>query len=325
MYNKLKYIFTLIIKFFIIIIMTKGCANRPEKQNLTFNSYSNGKHELGIDLPKKKYKEFEPIMLRFTLINHDTLPLKIRDLFVHDYNWSYLVFKDQNGKDVYKKANHPGIEPSYDIDTIDTYIIYPTDTFYISIPINNWGKKVEFKKNKHKIIFNNYGFLKKGFYKFYYLYQLLPGFGEQQYDNHPIRSNEVSLYVEENNIEDLYFLKTILDSTIKFADMAAVYEEMQKKFPQSTYKEYMHQELIIRKGINDDLCYDFEKFIYEYPDSPYLLNDRFIGKYIYLLCRDFTNVDEALSYLNTRISNKWILRYISNRKRIFNTVVHNRH
>lgn len=325
MYNTLKYIFITL-----ILVLLTGCSEWFGKNVKSYDSYNTGKYELSISLEKEQYKVFEPIVAEFTLINHDTLPLKIKSLFNTDnYISGKLIFKDKNNNDVLVGFNHYEIGCGLLInDTVNAYELNLNDTLHFAMKINNWGKKLSPYNDKQFILFSNYGYFKPGLYRFYYIQPVRFVYDVISNLKPLYRSNEVKFSVEENDIEESFLLKQIKMNEFK-VDMIKFYEDLIRKYPQNEFREHFYYEYLMYKhaGLQetDTLVEDYEKFISEYPNSSYLMEDRFINPYIFYLCKDFNNTSDASVFLRTRLTNAKILKFVSHPKRLYNIVVHKWH
>lgn len=212
------------------------------------------------------------------------------------------------------------------IDTVSAYIINPCDTLYFAMKINNWGKLgIPFKEIREKTFFSNSGYFPKGKYSLYYIKPVLFRINMISELKPVYRSGIFKLNVIENNYEDKFILNFIKQNETKLT-LAEVYKSLMDKYPGNTYSEHIFAAYISSKhSVNNEsetLLNDYEEFIAQYPDSPYLLDESFINNYFSYLCLNFIQYEEAVDYLKKYIKNQKLLKFISNEKRLYNIVIH---
>lgn len=317
MYYTIRYI------LFAFTLFHFSCSYNDKSLVNDFESKRIGNYELRMELAKEVYYEMEPVLAKFTLINHDSLPLILNNHFSSEKSSNiYLIYSGKNITNSYinSKYSLPKIYCEITIDTVSQYIVNPSDTFYISIPINNWGFKYEFE-SLFKLIFKKFGYFTKGRYNFRYavLNKKYIRPGDEKYTE--IESNNVQMKIRPNAPEDYDILNKITGKMDK-----NVYKELIVKYPKSIYREHLLMSYIYYMRSETDIpgiiC-EYEKFISEYPNSYYLLNEEFISYYIYLLIKDHNNLYNAQKFINEKITNKLLHQYISNDKRLYNMIIHN--
>jgi len=317
------------ISIFLFITLFGGCVNWFSSNRIKPYSFSNGKYELSIRFAKEEFKVFEPVLAEFTLVNHDTLPLLLRrDFTSSGENTSRFIFLDKDNH--VKTSSSKYFERAFIMyDTVPNFFLHPGDTLYSSMIINNWGIALDKKSiSNASYFFNSWGYFPKGIYRLYYEYPLIDSLTGNRSGVSLFRSNETTFSVIENNIEEKYLLKQVLDSS-KRTNMIDYYERIIKQYPANEFREHFFYEYIKYKYSGyrnaETLVFDYEKFISEFPESSYLLLDDFMYNYIYALIKDFKDVNTASKFVRSRITNAKILKFISHTNRLQNIVIHKWH
>lgn len=305
MYYIIRYI------LFALFPLLFACKTNYKYINQQFEPQTKGKYELKMELAKGEYYEYEPVLAKFTLVNHDSIPLKITNHFLpYSTLNTCLVFlgydtpKENSKPNSYRWSKY-GVRMSHATGEVDTIIVAPKDTFYTSMPINNWGFSETDSRKKY--LFRNFGYFNEGLYRFYYCY--VQNHTKIKYSDHILESNEQFLRIEKNAPEDEILLQELIDKRPKYDSLQIA------KLP-GVYREYM-----LKEGIGSSperIVSEYERFIGEFPNSYYLLDDHFIKYYIHFLIQDCSTIDEAYNVLYQKIKNELVLQYISNRSRIKN-------
>lgn len=301
---------------FALLPVLFACKTNYRYVNQQYAPLKLGNYELRMELAKGEYYEFEPVLAKFTLINHDTLPLILTNHFLPEsYANNSLVYLDNDDTNDsakyyhYIRSKHRSLI-SHGSDNIDTIIILPKDTFFTAVPLNNWSFN-DIKDRNKKMLFRNFADFREGLYIFYYCYTTK--IFKRQY-THLLESNQQFLNIEKNTNENQNLLDKLRENRVKYPDLIT-------EFPNSIFREHLIKEILMgeRYNINNtSLIAEYERFISEFPESYSLLDDKFIKYYIYLLVADCSNANEAYVFLRQKLTNPLLLKYISNLKRIEN-------
>lgn len=237
---------------------------------------------VNISLPKKVYKEYEPIELLYEWINLKDKPDTIWSLTSQDYI-KYFIFDD--------KGNQYGNKMMVlDVAGGPEYIVKKGDTLKKTITLNHFGK--QFSEKLDEEYFNCLSYFPPGKYKVYSLTyrDLIREYPE------PIKTNELGFEVEEPETND----KSILALVQK-----EKYEEALKLYPSNYFEEYiMNSEIskhvleFIRTGDTYErykhasvLPVKYDAFFEKYPNSLYNLNDMYIVRYLSFSSQDSAGIE----------------------------------
>lgn len=256
------------------------------------------KYEFKIELPKYTYKMYEPVIVNIQLINHDSIPLELWGNFEPPYYYPEAEITDEYGKGygVYNSHN-ANIDVNF---KTPTNIIQPGDTLFVTMPINDWGKKVRWVSPKdNDDYFGNNGYFEKGKYtanitasfnfkmndpdsfKYENVFQL--------YTFDEVKSNYVYFQVIEINDTDKEILKLFKEAD--FLYNIKPYKDVIDLFPENALTEHVYAYYLGGKYLNhfrnknykyiNDLDNDYQNFIFKYPNSLYLLDSWAVKPYIY--------------------------------------------
>jgi len=275
------------------------------------------KYEINMLLGKIAYKKFEPILGEFILVNHDSLPLDINGLF--DYMLSgneggpnILITDDKGNKWSKNKLDFVG---SFFFQT-PTYIVEPGDTLFVSMPLNDWAadsRDLAPSPGTDKAYFGYVGYFPPAKYRITFS-------GTDFSDEHiPFECTSDEFTVVEDNEEDMEILrlsKEGRDDEIPIyysSNSLAEHEQMQSIL-------YRYNAYTYSKNENDpqwdNLMQDYENFIVKYPDSYYLLYDRFMTPYMAKVAARHSSYEDIKTDLNNRMQNEMIRKYLMNKQRV---------
>ncbi len=304
--------------------MISGAANFEIslKDNfIDFSSDSNSStHTLKMKLAKKNYKMYEPILTKFELINNNTKSLDVYGMFSNNSDEPNIIIKNDKGKTW--NDNKIFFRPDV-VYTGPSYILEPKETLYVSMTINNWGEKVNFKDFKdNNIFFNEWGYLPPGNYEAYYKLN-----NNRYSQGLNITSDTVRFTIQENSQQDKDILNFIKNNNL-ILDTKDVYETINTNYPNNSFKEYISASILLYKynkilydsnyKKSDELKKDYENYIQSYPESYYLLNDRFLTPYIFMIIKNSQDIQSKILEFKNKTDNKLIEFYLTNLKRIEN-------
>lgn len=300
-----------------------------ENSLLSISGEKNNKYILDISLPKYTYKKYEPIFVNVAMINLDNEPLELWDNFVPPLYAEKVTITDQNGKQyTFNNSRTAKFEIRREKPS---NIIPPSDTLFISMKINDWGKDISSEiSNGDNYYFNNVGYFEPGDYTLRidtYLNDVAPNKHKVK-----IKSNEIRFKIIDINSVD----KTVL-SIYKKADFLynlKPFEEIMRDYPDNAFTEHVSFEYLAGKYLNyyqdkeyeyiNNLEKEYEKFIFTYPQSEYLVLDVFVKPYIYKYFMDLNsnklknNFNLDLSRLRETNEYNNLEKYLKNEFRIKN-------
>jgi hypothetical protein len=274
-------------------------AFQDNKYNLLNSAgFSDGNYELQISVPKLSYKVFEPVMLNIQLINHDDTPLELWGQFLPLLNLTQVTITDVYGKT--NKINHSPWA-SIDFEMIaPNYIINPHDTLIVTMAINDWGwKSKKVSENDNGVYFDGFGYFPAGKYKVSINAKVKYNPYTEPEKVIEVNSNEVKFEVYENTLTDKHILKLFKEGESGNGDLKP-FEEVITNYPENPFTEHIFIDYLFvkyaREYKNSDYKYinllenEYEEFISKYPNSEYLVDERFIAPYIYKYFMDiYTN------------------------------------
>lgn len=247
--------------------------------NLSFPfKHSEDKFKMNMSLHKTIYKKYEPVVAKFEVINNDTIPLNIWDIFWTDANYLKTMKITDNFGNTYQINQSPG-----DILVVynsPDYIVQPRDTFIISMSINNWGEDNETR------ILGQFGYFPSD--RTY----------EAHFENEQLISNIVIFEVINLNQEDSELLsllknKQISENTLQVYGDNPIVEHIYAKYFLNSVQNY----------------YDFFN---KYPTSFYMYYDRFMSKFYTSLFTDVNNIDNVVSSIKNTVNSDQFKQFLSN-------------
>ncbi len=270
------------------------------------SAQGNSKYEITMKLAKDTYKKYEPVIAEFELINHDSKPMDIYDLFETDLEGPAIMITDENG---HKTSDNKEV-PADVMFTGPMYTILPGDTLFVSMPINDWGTRVKTTSN---IYFDQVAYFLPGTYNAYYYFDKY----QSSIYRTSLKSNEVEFEVTDDNSEDIDVLKLYHER--KFEEIISEYKKSQ--FLEHIYAAWIlhkHNTIFSNPGYSrqNELESDYENFFKKYPDSFYILKDRFLSPYIYKFLLDNSSPEAVITNIKQRVSNDMLNKFLSNKKRV---------
>jgi len=198
------------------------------------SAQGNSKYEITMKLAKDTYKKYEPVIAEFELINHDSKPMDIYDLFETDLEGPAIMITDENGL---KTSDNKEV-PSDVMFTGPTYTILPGDTLFVSMPINDWGIRAKYThNNNNEVFFDQFGYFQPGSYSAYYYFND----ANSHFYGTALKSNEVNFEVTDDDDQDLAVLKLIREYK---------YDEIIELFPDNQFFEDVYAAAIHKKHHN---------------------------------------------------------------------------
>jgi len=271
---------------------------------LNIKNFVYGKYSMRMSLAKTEYKKFEPVIARFELVNHDSEPMAIYNLFEKSSDDPAVMIVDEKGR---KKDENKG-RWGFIVPWLHT-VINPGDTLLISMPINNWGKEasrpIRYKPDD-SVYFGEFGFFEPGQYRAYFYFNE----GNIERYGSAVQSNEVSFTVIDLNDED----KKVL----------AMYKELQKqrdlseiisKFPDNDFTEHVTATNLLylyTEKISQSVLNDYNAFIQKYPNSYYLLNWQFMTPFLKSTAEFHGGQSSGINYLRNTYTSEVLSQVLSN-------------
>lgn len=283
---------------------------------LLFNCFKTGSEthkpeqsiSIHMELQKSIYKEFEPVIAKFVLVNNGSKPYYIYTMFNLYCSETNIDITDNMGHHWFQN-NSPG---DYIVINEPYYILQPDDSLVISMPINNWGEKL----SQRYSLFAQFGYFPAGRkYKAEFIFNEL-------------KSNKVEFEVDGLNDEDKKLVQLYNDIYGKIThDSAAIIAETQ--YPDNIFTEYLSAEGIAARYFleldNKDnplinaLIEDYMNFFDKYPNSYYFYDDDFMCSYYFNVFYKKPNFKEILANLSEKNKNNnlgELLSYSSSESRI---------
>lgn len=262
-----------------------------------------------MELQKSIYKEFEPVIAKFVLVNNDSEPYNIYTMFNPYCSETNIDITDNIGHHWFQNNS----QGDYIIINEPTYILQPEDTLVVSMAINNWGEKLAQRYS----LYSQFGFFPPG-----RKYKAALFFNE-------LRSNQVEFEIDSLNDGDKKLVQLYNDIYGKITrDSAAIIAET--LYPDNIFTEYLSAEGIearyyseLRKDKNNPLINalieDYENFFNKYPHSNYFYKDDFMWAYYFNIFYNKPNLKKILTDLSEKNKNNKlgeVLRYRSSYSRI---------
>lgn len=283
--------------------------------------FSNRKHEISMKLGKSTYKKFEPILAQFIIVNKDSLPLDISGLFdpmrSGDEGGPNILITDDKGNKWSK--NKFGVVGTF-VDVVPQYIVEPEDTLYVSMPLNTWAadaRDLSPTGGSEYMYFGCVGYFPPGKYRASFT-------GEDRTDEYnPFECTSDEFVVAEDDEEDLQLLQL---------NRERKNEEIMANYSGNALREYQMEQVIIykygsylyTKDESDpkwgNLTQEYESFVAMYPDSYYLLYDRFVTPYITKSAKGFSVYEDIRSNVENKTQNEMLRRYMLNKQRVMTKV-----
>lgn len=232
--------------------------------------------KVNISLPKKNYKQFEPIQLEFEWINSANRQDTIWALF-ESLKYIKYVITDSTGTRVDKPLNS-GL---HIVMSKPAYILEPGDSVKRSMTINHFGQTYSnFKEGRY---FHNSSYFPIGKYK---IHAIIDEDLNKKYEM-PIVTNEVEFEISELDETDKKVLEQV---KLRKYDLAL------ETYPSNYFQEYLLYFSLINEMIKlikaeqdnkeysemSELIYRFKHFFDSYPNSVYNLNYVFLSHYFSL-------------------------------------------
>lgn len=239
---------------------------------------------INMKLSKSNYKEYEPVIAKFVLVNNDSKTYNIYTMFSLYCRETIIDITDNYGHHWFQN-NSPF---DYTIIGNPRYTLKSGDTLIVSMPINNWGD----------LLRGNGLFAQLGYFPAGRKYKAALIFNE-------LKSNQVEFEVDSLNEEDKKVIQLDNDIYGKITlDSAAIKSEI--LYPDNIFTEYLSAEGLgtrywkdLRKDKNnppiEPLIKDYEIFFTKYPDSYYIYDDNFMWPYYFNIFYNKRNFKKILA------------------------------
>jgi hypothetical protein len=239
------------------------------------------KQKITMSLEKYTYKEYEPVLAKFEVINYDSIHFKIYDMFIQYSNISGTIIEIS---DTIGNKWSMNLSPGDQINIGGpTYILKFNDTLIVSMPINNWGEKY-----KGWSIFGEFGYFPAGRkYK-------------ARFINNDLISNEVVFEVVKPNEDDEKVIQLYKDIFGKITEDGAVTIAL-SKYPANEYTMHLRAINLPMKyykykktGIEKEILKDYRDFFEKFPNSFYLYSEQFMAPLYNEICSEKKDFDDIL-------------------------------
>lgn len=268
-------------------------------------NFASGKYSMKMSLGRQEYKKFEPVIAKFELINNDSQPMEVYNLFEKSSDEPALTVTKESGASDNKNKGRIG----FIVPWLHT-VIEPGDTLIISMPLNNWGvqanKPEDRLTDKSNIYFDQFGFFEPGGYKAYFY------FNESNVQRYSaiLQSNEVNFTVTKLTDEDNEILKLYqqLWKQRRLDELASLY-------PNSSFGEYIDAERLLAAhsdNISESTIVDYNQFITKYPSSYYLFDWNFMRPFLKSVAEFHGGQSSGINYLKNTHSSDVLNQVLNN-------------
>lgn len=238
---------------------------------------SNPEFKVTITSSKKTYEVLEPVFLKFQIISTSLDSLKIYDMFNPEVEQSNFIIENSTGKKWNENLS------KFDLSRLTpTNILATYDTMLISMPVNNWCDRLNPELiRRYDQVYGNVGYFPADNYKI-------------KFSKDGIESNTISFEVKSKDYDD----------TSSFNEYYYA-SKLYKKYFKVTYKKNVEI---------DGLVADYFSFIEDYPESYYLISDRFMAPFYIILFHNNTNFAKVIKYIKQNIDSKILNEFLDNTK-----------
>lgn len=226
---------------------------------------------------KKTYEVLEPIFIKFHIINTSQDSLNIYDMFDPEVIQSNFIIENNAGRTWNKNLS------KFDLARLTpTNILATHDTMLISMPVNNWCESLNPELNRrYEQVYGNVGYFPEDNYKI-------------KYSKDGIESNTISFEVKSKDYDDT-------SSFNEYYHASKLY----KKYSKVTYKKDVKI---------DDLVSDYFSFIEDYPESYYLISDRFMAPFYITLFDASPDFKKVIKQIKQKIDSGILNEFLDNTK-----------
>ncbi|MCI0716939.1 MAG: hypothetical protein L0Y77_11625 [Chlorobi bacterium] len=266
----------------------------------------NDKYSLKMSLAKREYKKYEPVIAQFELVNHDSNPMPIYNLFEEDSEEPGVIVIDEKGN---KLEINNGVK-AYFVPWIHT-ILQPGDTLIISMAINNWGSEASPSEKwldyDDNIYFGEFGYFEPGNYKAYFYFNNI---AQERYST-SLQSNEVEFTVKELSEEDKNVLKLYRDLRKQ-----RKFDKITLDYPDNIFSEHVYARNLLTKYLGKtsyNTIEVFNNFVNKYPNSFYLLDWNFLSIFLKSASDFKGNHQEGINLILNIQTSETLKRVLKNR------------
>ncbi|MBE2227665.1 MAG: hypothetical protein IAE93_09995 [Ignavibacteria bacterium] len=288
------------------IIYTQFVATDPFKK--AASEKDENKYSVSISLPKQEYKKYEPVIARVSLVNHDTKPLDIYNIYDRMSSEPKFTIKNQLGN-IYDNRSMVG----FYLSTYTTELA-AGDSLVFSLVMNHWGEPTLYNSTKSldEVYFSQFGYFPVGEYKA--VFHCSPLRNDEE-----IFSNEVVFKVVELTVED----KEVLNLYKENKYDKNKYDEIVAKYPNNVFAEHIlkrKMSLHYSSDITDNTENDYKDFLEKYPNSMYFYSPDFIFPYVNAAEQKHNSFQGGIDYLlSLHGENETISKSLSNMS--FTTII----
>lgn len=238
---------------------------------------NNPEFKIIITASKKTYEVLEPVLLKFQIINTSQDSLKIYDMFNPEVIQSNFIIENNAGRTWDKNLS------KFDLARLTpTNILATNDTMLITMPVNNWCERLNPELiRRYEQVYGNVGYFPEDNYKI-------------KYSKDGIESNTISVEVKSKDYDD----------TSSFNEYYYA-SKLYKKYSKVTYK---------KDAKIDDLVSDYFSFIEDYPESYYLISDRFMAPFYIILFDTSSNFTKVIKDIKQNSDSKILNEFLDNTK-----------
>jgi hypothetical protein len=262
--------------------------------------FQSDNHPVKMSLAKQTYKKYEPVVAKFEIVNHDSVPLPIFS-FEKMASFTNIIIYDESGRSL---GGHKGGHASWIL--APRTIVQPGDTLVISMSINNWGKDTKYwdeENHTDDYYFSEAGFFEPGNYRARLRF-------DPQFEFFNLESNDVYFTVTDLTEEDKEILKLYREvfgiaRGFEAADMIAYESKLEPIFamyPDNPFREHIEADRLYSYywiHIKEDAENGYNSFIHTFPNSYYIFSPRFMTPYLATLKSKKGNFESGVSYAVT--------------------------
>ena len=280
-----------ILYFFLIFLSSFGLLSQGQFDAQSHHPDSLGiKQTITMSLSKKVYKEYEPLLAKFELINYDDKPFNVFNMFEEYLNYETTIKITDDLGEQWNVNHSPG-----DRITIGgpNFVLQPKDTLIVSMPINNWCERY-----RGYGIFGEFGYFPSG-RKYKALF--INNDWRSNLNEKPLISDTVEFEVIDPDEVDSQVIQLQNDVFGKITEDDAT-KTAASKFPTNEYTMCLRAVNLTSKYYKyktsdkgEEILKDYKDFFKKFPDSFYLYNERFMRPLYEVKCSEHEGFGSILS------------------------------
>ncbi len=306
--KRIIYLLIFIVTYLFESNLPLQSAKEERDSSVFLGDSLNGKYTLTMSLSKSIYKEFEPVMVKFELINNDksALNINVYELFNQYTDWSgkFSITDDIGNSWSERLEGCCCIYLNYPI-----YELQPGDTLLVSLSMNNFGKKL-FSTSIGW--YSGYFPAGRKYKACYYLDNL-----GLNLNSNPVEFKVIEMNYEDSSVINIY--KRIRGEITSDSASSIITRD----YPDNPLTEYIWGEYLPHKYykiLKDDYFYDapgllkeYQKFFKKYPETFYIYDDYFMSPYYAKLYHMKKSYRKVVNEIKSKTDNRNLIRYLNNR------------